>query len=420
MLAVMNGLIGTQKQRLDGRHLRVEQLRSGERDAAIEKRHKEAQELQTEIESNVNGRAALVARKHQSELDVFNAEQDEREDDLFLDIQMHLHGKTDKEARERRLQEKFKKQRDEKRQDLIAKQSSETKALTINATMELDILKRATDDKMAKVKHAYLQELEMAKVSVAADLAWFRVVSERRLNMVSANKRLMLEALNAGDEPRGLTEELAARIGPFVSHSQPKIIPRRHNASRRGPENSQQKHIRQASAASSMSQPPSPTLVELTVTSEHLLSNLNPETPSSHGDRIPTTASATNLSTNSAWAWMTGTNQAGADSSRLSAKGLTRKHLPPQRGQEIHSDARLRIPSMPPNPALMSGALSASRQILVDGGLQARGIETSLASKAFKACDAMAHHLCRRYQLSTSRIAIFSPKYLALFPSRQK
>ncbi|KAK5190433.1 hypothetical protein LTR99_008893 [Exophiala xenobiotica] len=371
MLAVMNGLIGTQKQRLDGRHLRVEQLRSGERDAAIEKRHKEAHELQTKMESNVNRRAALFARKHQSELDVFNAEQDELEDDLFLDIQMHLHGKTDKEARERRLQEKFKTQRDEKKQDLIAKQSSETKVLTINATMELDILKRANDDKMANVKHAYLQELEMAKVSVSADLAWFRVVSERRLNMMSANERLMLEALNAGDEPTGLTEELAARIGPFVNHSQPKIIPRRHNASTRGRENSQQKHIRQASAASSMSQPPSPTLVEVAVTSEHLLFNLNPKTPSRNGDRIPTTASATNLSTNSAWAWMTETNQARADSSRLSAKGLTRKPVPPQRNQEIHSDARLRIQSMSPNPALVSGALSASQQILVDGGLQA-------------------------------------------------
>lgn len=371
MQADLSRRIRSQKQRLDNRRLLAEQLRRGARDAAVGRLRKEAQELQTKMESNVNKRAALIARKHKSELDVFNAEQDELEDDLFLDIQTHLHGKTDKEARERRLQEKFKKQRKEKWQELNAKQSSESKALTINATMEMDILKRANDDKMANVKDGYLAEVGMLKVSVAADLAWFRLVSERRQNMMSANKRLMLDALNAGGEPTGLTEELAARVGPFVNFNQLKINPQMNDASRSGPEKSQQQNIRQASAASSTPDPPSPTLVELAATSEHVLSHLHPDTPSSHGDKTPTTASADRLSTNSAWVWMTGTNEAGAASSRPSAERPTRKPLPLQRSQEIHSDARPRVQSMSLNPALMSGALSASRQILVHGGLQA-------------------------------------------------
>ncbi len=174
-------------------------------------------ELLNTMESNINKRTASIGERHQSEVDAFNAEQQDLEDDMFLEIQMHLRGKQDKDVREKRLQDKFLAQRQEKLAELGTRHRSQAEALQANAAMELQGVRLANDAKMARLEHKYRVDLEALVTDVGADRAWFRFLSERQQRMVLANNRLMLAALEEGRDPEGLTEEGAMTVGPFIT-----------------------------------------------------------------------------------------------------------------------------------------------------------------------------------------------------------
>ncbi|KAI1608907.1 hypothetical protein EDD37DRAFT_612212 [Exophiala viscosa] len=310
--STLDKLVDAQKQMLDNRHVRGERRFSQQRDEQITVQQKQNQELQSTMESNINKRTSLIERKHKSDIGVFTAEQDELEDDLFLEIQMHLHGKNDKEARERRLQEKFKKQRDEKYQELISKHKSESDALKANASMELSVLIRMNDEKMAKVRHTYLCELEAQVSVVAAERAWFKLITERRQNMLSANNRLMTEAVDVGEDPIGLIENGAAAIGPTLPERMPLSDSQNDGATmKQEPLVSSRTPLTPDSSA--------PSLVELAETSGSLVSGLTPQTPTSPSFNVDEQAAWSDpLRANSAWTWMTGTNEAQAGLSGIS------------------------------------------------------------------------------------------------------
>lgn len=302
MQSALINIIQTQKQTLDSRHMQAKGAYLEERDDALAKQRDEAEELQAKLKSNIDRRTTLVQRKQKSDLDVFTSEQDELEDDLFLEVRMHLHGKSDKEARERRLHDKFKNQGNEKLQALLKKHEMEMQTLTLSASTELDVLKRASSDKIAMITARYARDLKAHRMNMAADLAWFQLISERRRNMVSSHARLVLAAVDADEEPLGLTAEQAAAIGPFLS----------------GPTNPLQQDDRlMPSPTSSTSLTPTPSLVELASTSDRLLSTLEPQLSSSGSADDTISASSNHLLMNSARIWMAGGDHTLPDPSRI-------------------------------------------------------------------------------------------------------
>ncbi|KIW37409.1 uncharacterized protein PV06_10451 [Exophiala oligosperma] len=359
MQSALVNIIQTQKQTLDSRHMRAKGAYLGERDCALAKQMDEGEELQAKLKSNIDRRTALIHHKHRSDLDVFTSEQDEFEDDLFLEIRMHLHGKSDKEARERRLHEKFKNQRNEKLQDLLKKHEMEIKSLTLSVSTELDVLKRASDDKITTITTKYANYLEAHRTTVASDLAWFRLISERRHNMVSSHARLLLAAVDADEEPLGLTEEQAAAIGPFpTGHTDPR---------------QQDDHL-VPSPASSTSLTPTPSIVELAATSNRLLSTLEPQLAPSIDAGSTVDASSNQLLMNSAEVWIAGGDHTSARTSRTAEEnqfpseagpsirrrvmvGHARKPRRPSSGPRFRpsSSSAASIPPVPEVPTMYLG-----------------------------------------------------------------
>ncbi|KIW15066.1 hypothetical protein PV08_07853 [Exophiala spinifera] len=303
MQSALINISQTQKQALDSRHLQATRALLEERNCELAKQRVEAEELQAKLKSNIDRRTAFVQRKHRSDVGVFTHEQDELEDDLFLEIRMHLHGKSDKEARECRLHEKFRNQRKDKLQELLKKHEMEMKTLNVSASSELDVVKRASDTKIAMITTRYANYFEAHRTAVAADLAWFQHISERRHNMVAYHTRLVLAAVEADEEPVGLTEEQATAIGPFMSgHSTPlqqddRLVP---------------------SPTPSPTVTPTPSLVELAATSNRLLSVLEPQPKSTGGADAAIGASANQSLMNRAGLCKAGQDQSSAGVSRIS------------------------------------------------------------------------------------------------------
>ncbi|OAP58503.1 hypothetical protein AYL99_07593 [Fonsecaea erecta] len=362
-----NGLLPAQKKSLDDRHSHAEQQHVQIRDEAIRRQGQENGDNLAKMESNIAKRTHAISERHNAEQGVFALAQQELEDDMFLEIQLHLRGKQDKEARERRLQERFQRQREERQEKMRSRHRSEFQALQANMTMELQGLKLTSESKLARLEYKFRAEFGALCGNVAADRAWFDFLAERRQNMVDANRRLMLEALDADQEPVGLTEEAARAIGPFLTSTQ--LDARRRIDSGLCPDSVLLQEPRQEpwrevlvpSPASSAS--PARSFVDLAVTSQQLLNSLDPPatTPGPDGETSQTGA-ATHLMSNSAFAWMTGADE---DNPASGSHSVTAQHSPPTRSHGLRRQTRSRAAPMTSrytataNPAdmVMSGAL---------------------------------------------------------------
>jgi hypothetical protein len=359
-----------QKESLDQRHLQAERhhLRLLEADSADQQ--KASDDILQKLQSNINKRTAVVEAKQKSELDTFSKEQEELEDDLFLNIQTHLRGKTDKEARERRLQQKLQEQRKEMYENMSTRHTSETETLRVVIGMELGTLKRARNDKMAQIHLKYQQDLEGLLRRVAADRAWFKLLVQRRQNMVSASNHLMLEAVDGGEEPLGLSEEGSALIGPFTTDRQREPDATTMDAVETTGEPSTTKGKQKArleppwppsirASSSSSSQGP----VELATTPEHLPPNID-RTRAVGGGRSradKATASSDEFVMNSAWVWMTRTGDGHASLPNVARGGRgPGQHEIMARSAGVHQTGR--ATTHPWTEALMSGALPSSQQ----------------------------------------------------------
>ncbi|EXJ89989.1 hypothetical protein A1O3_03056 [Capronia epimyces CBS 606.96] len=365
----LDEVMQVQRQTLDSRHVSAEQQHSQRCAAEMTKQTTQSEELLATMEANINKRTRSIEDKQRAALDAFNAEQEELEDDLFLEIQLHLRGKADKEAREHRLREKFKKQQDAQREEVLIRHGSERDALKSNATMELEGVKRACDEQSARLQTAHENDLSSMRATVAADRAWFNFLAERRQNLVSANNRLMLEALEAGVDPVGLTEEDAMTIGPFLptaghpdsNATVPNPAVTHHpDASASVPtpavthptgetrqEQSQQR-LRVPSRESSPS--PSRSLVELATTSQALLNSLESDSTVAESSTRTRTANAAAvvqpdpISGSSVHTSMTGSVNVNARVSRPFRSNRVAETVPaPQKPRQLDTHTSLRM-----------------------------------------------------------------------------
>ncbi|KEF53700.1 uncharacterized protein A1O9_10100 [Exophiala aquamarina CBS 119918] len=314
-------LMRSQQHALDNKHLLAEQAQKRAHEEYTAKQQKDSLDLVAKMEANIKRRTDSMGEKQKSELRAFEKEQEQAEDDMFLQIQLHLQGKPNKEFREQRLRDELNKQREQKLEAINKRFGSQTEALKQNAAMELNILKQASERRLAEIETRHDRELRSLAATVTTDRAWFYYLVERRQNMISANSRLMLEAVDSNQEVVGLTADGAMKIGPFA--------------------------IPEHSPTSSVTESPSTSFVELAADSERLLNTL----PS---DDALGSGVAGLVSVNQAWDFMTlgsalgSTNfiPSGTTARNQQRSGLGRQAFPTARYAAYHGDYS------------MSGALS--------------------------------------------------------------
>ena len=176
---------------------------------------KNAELLQENMQKNVNRRIDQLELKQEQETIELAQKQEEQEDDLFLQIQTHLKGKPNREAREKRLLEGMRKEQEEAIEQIRRKHEDELKTLEGVAAMEVEGLKRSSDLRRKKAKRDFDRDMQQLLKIAAIDRRWFEVVWERRIEMVQEHGRMMVCEFEGGREPLGLTEEQAKTIMPL-------------------------------------------------------------------------------------------------------------------------------------------------------------------------------------------------------------
>lgn len=276
LLTTFAELRRSQQQALDSRHLLAERSHSDAREVKTRVQIQKNRDVVTKMEANIERRTNSIEEKRQSELTAFAKESEQAEDDLFLQIQLHLQGKPNKEAREQRLRDELAKQRDQKLEAVNKRFESEIAALKQNATMEMGILERTAASRLAEIGARCDHEFRDMLANVTTDRAWYDFLMERRQNMVLEHSRLMVEAIDNNQEVVGLTEDVAMTIGPFA--------------------------VAEPSPASSVTESPSHSFVELAQQTQHLLQSLAPGEALSAGGHEKSTHQSEK---NQAWDFMT-------------------------------------------------------------------------------------------------------------------
>ncbi|KAJ4677095.1 hypothetical protein HRR93_003364 [Exophiala dermatitidis] len=276
--SALEDVLRVQRTSLDSRHINLEKQYFQRCNAEVDEQQTSMETMMTALESHISGRIKALEESHEAELRAFDAKLQELEDDFFLEMQTHLRGKSDREGRERRLQDRFNKQQDAKREDIFGRQESEMEVVKAKAALEVRGLTRAQRQQVASLQATHATQLKALLAMVAADRAWYDFLSERRLNMVTEHTRLMLEAVGAGQEPVGLTEERAMAIRPFIrtdGRVEEAINDPSLQSTNRVPEADQHLPSHQKAPSSRVSTPsPSESLVDLVNTSRCLLNIL--------------------------------------------------------------------------------------------------------------------------------------------------
>ncbi|RVX75272.1 hypothetical protein B0A52_00624 [Exophiala mesophila] len=214
---LMREIMLKQQIELDDRHGQQEASHLKARDEAYQSQRAENEEAMARLKAEVHERLLDMQEKQRVHLLKTKEDYEHGEDDMFLHIQLHLRGKPNKEAREKRLLEEFNKQRDTQLRSLEAGFEIETNKLKQNALAEHTALEKSSENKMAELQRRFDHDYTVLLEDVIIDRTWFDHVSERRRNMLSENHHRALADIDAGLEPVGLNEAVAKTVGPFAA-----------------------------------------------------------------------------------------------------------------------------------------------------------------------------------------------------------
>lgn len=217
---LMKEIMLKQQIALDNRHAQQEESHFKDRDEAYKIQRAENEATMARLKANVHKRLLDMQEKQRLHLLKLKADHEHGEDDMFLQVQFHLRGKPNKEAREQRLLEEFNKQRDAQLRSTEAGFEIEANVLKQNALAEHAVLEKSSENTMAELQSRFDHGYTVLLEEVMIDRTWFDHVSERRQKMLSENHRRALADIDAGLEPVGLDEAVAKTIGPFPAEQE--------------------------------------------------------------------------------------------------------------------------------------------------------------------------------------------------------
>ncbi|ETN38037.1 uncharacterized protein HMPREF1541_07660 [Cyphellophora europaea CBS 101466] len=173
--------------------------------------------LAANIATALEKKLAIINATHDAALQKLAMEHEAQEDDLFMQIQVHLRGKPNKEAREQRMQEELLRQHRTEEASLEEALDRDVKEARDSADQETELLRRAMIIKLERARTQFHHDMARLVAKVAAERKWFFVVSERRVLMATEHTRIVYEELKKGVEPVGLSEDMASAIQPLPS-----------------------------------------------------------------------------------------------------------------------------------------------------------------------------------------------------------
>ncbi|RMD42104.1 hypothetical protein DV735_g3034, partial [Chaetothyriales sp. CBS 134920] len=176
-------------------------------------------QVQLNIDQNIAKRKGKLKASHDSELQELEWKQQFEQDDVFLQIQLYLKDKPNREVREKRMYEELAKSQEDARRSLKEKHQTEREKLEQTASMELEGILRSRRSRQRLDEEQHRRKLDKLRHAVAAERTWFTTVQTRRRDMVQEHNKLVLQAFNDRVDIVGLTDELAAHVSPLPSQA---------------------------------------------------------------------------------------------------------------------------------------------------------------------------------------------------------
>lgn len=207
---------------MHGQHQRMDEQQGG-REMSIISSFKRSQEEHQSKDTNMKRKAATNLEKklekiknaYEDEKVKMLAEHEQHEDDMFIQIQLHLRGKPNKEAREQRLHAELCLQQASQTSNLDQENERMLRVARSSAEREAEILSCAMQTKAARMRSQYDNNIAQLVEEVGIERHWFHLVTARRVEMVKEHNRLVIEEFTRGVEPIGLTQSLAHAIQPL-------------------------------------------------------------------------------------------------------------------------------------------------------------------------------------------------------------
>lgn len=168
------------------------------------------------LQENISKQTQTLHTRQREEWEQLLRQAEEEEDDMFMQMHMYLRDKPNREQREKRMRDTFQQQQQEKQAALQIKHEDERRRLELSTQYENEGLQRAQSIRLEPVEEQFHSSLRQLGWEISCDRQWFQLVSTRRIEMLKEHKRLVLEQLEAEQDPVGLTEERARHIGPTL------------------------------------------------------------------------------------------------------------------------------------------------------------------------------------------------------------
>lgn len=220
------GLLDSLIDAIQGQYTRLDD-RQGEQEQAIvsaieagQREHRErwgslSEKTTAALEQKLDG----INKAHDKAMQSLLAEQEQQEDEMFLQIQLHLRGKPNREAREQRLTTELQKKQELEKSKLEETLERDLGVSRKSAEREAELLKRAADLKLSKAQSECERKMAQLVTEVRVERHWFDLISRRRAEMVREHIRLIQEELKQGLEPVGLLHNMATAVQPLPESS---------------------------------------------------------------------------------------------------------------------------------------------------------------------------------------------------------
>lgn len=213
---VLQQVIDYQKAALISQH--EEQLTAEEkkREETTENIKKQLSKVLENISKRYETQIEALVNKHETELCNLNTEQDEEEDSVFVQMQVRLRGKPNKEARTEKVLDDLHKQHLEQREELRASHRTSLDRIRQSEIIDIEGIRRARRDDLSAVHARELCFKRHMGIQIGAERHYFELVTKRRMAMLALHSEIALNQVERKIEPTGLQDWQAAKCEPTL------------------------------------------------------------------------------------------------------------------------------------------------------------------------------------------------------------
>ena len=206
LVKMLNELIQVQQMALVSRHEDAERsIKKGFEERLVWRR-KDYDSKKHKLMTNIEKRSKLLAQKHETQKYAVTTRHEEEEDTTFMQVQIHLRGKPNKETREKAMLETLTKSHKDEMEYLINSQTEEAATLRRVAEMEARGLEHGHWAQLEKEKNKRAVKLAELNQTITAERHWFEAVIDRRYVLLEELRKDLLRTMGES----GLLQEWEA------------------------------------------------------------------------------------------------------------------------------------------------------------------------------------------------------------------